>query len=116
VTTKPAFGLVTFQVKPKMGSSAAAAANQADPAHEALQNDFHADAEAQYREMVNQRTKEVYEKVNAKGDFFLTSTIVGGQYVIRVVSATLKSEEKWMKQLFDELIEVAEEKGDVKAA
>jgi aromatic-L-amino-acid decarboxylase len=115
VTTKPAFGLVTFQVKPKMGMSGKAA-NQADPTHEALQNDFHADAEAQYREMVNQRTKEVYEKVNAKGDFFLTSTIVGGQYVIRVVSATLKSEEKWMKQLFDELVEITEGKGDDTAA
>ncbi|KAG9194870.1 aromatic-L-amino-acid/L-tryptophan decarboxylase [Alternaria panax] len=116
ITTEPAFGLVTFQIKPKMASSTAAvAANQADPVHEALQNDFHADAEAQYKEMVNQKTKEVYENVNAKGDFFLTSTIVGGQYVIRVVSATLKSEEKWMKQLFDELVEVAEKKGGDKA-
>jgi aromatic-L-amino-acid decarboxylase len=50
----------------------------------------------------------VYESINAKGDFFLTSTIVGGQYVIRVVSATLLSEEKYMKKLFDVLVQVAE--------
>ncbi len=117
VATKPAFGLVTFQVKPKiLSGSTAKAANQADPGHEALQNDFYADAEGQYKEIVNQRTKEVYEKINDKGDFFLTSTVVGGLYVIRVVSATLKSEEKWMKQLFDELVEVAEGKGDAKSA
>jgi aromatic-L-amino-acid decarboxylase len=66
------------------------------------------DAEAMWREQANQRTKEVYEKINAKGDFFLTSTIVGGQYVIRVVSATLLSEGKYMKQLFDVLVQVAE--------
>jgi aromatic-L-amino-acid decarboxylase len=108
VVTEPAFGLVTFQIKPSTPSSKECNANQPNPAHEALSNDFMADAEAQYNELANQRTKEVYEDINAKGDFFLTSTIVGGQYVIRVVSATLLSEEKYMKQLFEALVEVAE--------
>ncbi|KNG45765.1 aromatic-l-amino-acid decarboxylase [Stemphylium lycopersici] len=114
VVTKPAFGLVTFQVKPRLEAAdeGARAANKPDPSHEALQNGFHADAEAQYGEMVNQRTKEVYEMVNSKGDFFLTSTVVGGRYVVRVVSATLKSEEKWLKMLFEELVEFAEGKGE----
>lgn len=114
VTTKPAFGLVTFQVThgvlPAGNEDATVAANRPDPSHGALQNGFQADAEAQYVEMVNQRTKDVYEKVNTKGDFFLTSTVVGGRYVIRVVSATVKSDEKWMKMLFDELVEIAEKK------
>ena len=114
VETEAAFGLVTFQVKPKavaeQDGNAGVAANRPDPSHGTLQNGFQGDAEAQYAEMVNQRTKEVYESVNSKGDFFLTSTVIGGRYVIRVVSATTKSEEKWMKMLFEELMEVAEGK------
>jgi aromatic-L-amino-acid decarboxylase len=116
VETKAAFGLVTFQVKPALAaadasdSDAAVAANRPDPSHGALQNGFQTDAEAQYVELMNQRTKDVYEMVNSKGDFFLTSTVIGGRYVIRVVSATVKSEEKWMKMMFDELVEIAEGK------
>lgn len=114
VETEAAFGLVTFQIKPKavtrQDGDVGVAANRPDPSHGALQNGFQGDAEAQYAEMVNQRTKEVYERVNNKGDFFLTSTVIGGRYVIRVVSATTKSEEKWMKMLFDELVETAEVK------
>jgi aromatic-L-amino-acid decarboxylase len=108
VVTEPAFGLVTFQIKPSSPSSKATGADQPDLSHEAYTADFTPDTEAMYQEQANQRTKEVYESINAKGDFFLTSTIVGGQYVIRVVSATLLSEEKYMKKLFDVLVQVAE--------
>jgi aromatic-L-amino-acid decarboxylase len=103
VTTEPAFGLVTFQIKPSL------AADQANAAHEAYTNDFTPNAEAQYLEDVNRRTKEVYEKVNARGEYFLTSTVICGQYVIRVVSATILSEEKWLKGCFEEIIGAAEE-------
>jgi aromatic-L-amino-acid decarboxylase len=108
VVTKPAFGLVTFQIKPPQPSSTVTTANKPDPAHEAYLNDFTPNAEAQYLEHVNQKTKEVYEKINSEGEFFLTSTIVGGQYVIRVVSATLLSEEKYMKQVFEALVKATE--------
>jgi aromatic-L-amino-acid decarboxylase len=102
ITTDPAFGLVTFQIKPTPPKSVEAQA--------AMSDDFTPDAEAQYREAANQRTKEVYEKVNAKGEYFLTSTVVCGTYVIRVVSATILSEEKWLKGVFEELVGTAEEK------
>jgi aromatic-L-amino-acid decarboxylase len=95
VTTEPAFGLITFQVKP----------SAANPGSE---NAFTPDAEAQYREAANQRTKEVYEAMNAKGEFFLTSTVVCGTYVIRVVSATILSEEKYLKGVFEAILDVAE--------
>ena len=106
ITTKPAFGLVTFQVLPRTPREAKA--DQPDPRHEAYTNDFQPDAEAQYKEAVNARTKSVYEEVNKRGEFFLTSTVLSGKYVIRVVSATVKSEEKWMKALFDVLVDIAE--------
>jgi aromatic-L-amino-acid decarboxylase len=103
VTTEPAFGLVTFQVKPKIENKAVSNSD--------LSNDFAPDAEAQYREAMNQRTKEVYEKINAAGEYFLTSTIICGTYVIRVVSATILSEEKYLKGVFDALVQAAEESG-----
>jgi aromatic-L-amino-acid decarboxylase len=109
ITTEPAFGLVTFQVKPTPPTSNDTAADKPNPSHEAYLNDFSPDAEAQYKEAVNQRTKEVYEKVNSKGDFFLTSTVICGTYVIRVVSATILSEEKYLKGVFDALVEAAGE-------
>jgi aromatic-L-amino-acid decarboxylase len=106
ITTAPAFGLVTFQVKPPSPSTAA---DQSNPGHEAYTNDFTPNAEAQYLEDVNRRTKEVYEKVNARGEYFLTSTVICGQYVIRVVSATILSEEKWLKGCFEEIVKAADE-------
>ncbi|CAE7033135.1 hypothetical protein P3342_007006 [Pyrenophora teres f. teres] len=107
ITTKPSFGLVSFQILPQAPRDAKA--DQPDPRHEAYTNDFQPNAEAQYREAVNATTKSVYEEVNKKGEFFLTSTVLEGKYVIRVVSATVKSEEKWMKALFDVLVKIAEE-------
>lgn len=109
ITTQPAFGLVTFQIKPNTTKTSGAAADQPDPRHEAYTNDFTPTAEAQYQEDVNKRTKEVYERVNSKGEYFLTSTVICGQYVIRVVSATVLSEEKWMKGCFEEILRAVEE-------
>ncbi|KAF2851631.1 dopa decarboxylase-like protein [Plenodomus tracheiphilus IPT5] len=109
ITTEPAFGLVTFQIKPATPSAASTAeANEPDPRHEAYANDFTPNADAQYLENVNQKTKEVYERINEGKEFFLTSTVVGGLYVIRVVSATLKSEEKYMKGVFEALVKATE--------
>ena len=107
ITTEPAFGLVTFQVLPSIKAKDSTA-KEPDPRHEAYTADFTPDADAMYQEMCNQRTKEVYEAINAKGEFFLTSTVLGGKYVIRVVSATLLSEQKYMKELCDALVVVAE--------
>lgn len=110
VTTAPAFGLVTFQIKPALPVATAVRADKPDPSHETYLNDFTPNAEAHWLENVNQKTKEVYEKINQGKEYFLTSSIVGGLYVIRVVSATLKSEEKYMKGVFDALVEAAEGK------
>jgi len=107
VTTEPAFGLTTFQILPSAPSSAAA--NQPDPAHQAYTNDFTSNAEAQYQEDVNRRTKEVYEEVNGNREYFLTSTVVCGKYIIRVVSANEKAEEKWLKGVFEEILGAVEE-------
>jgi len=106
VITPAAFGLTTFHINPRSPSRTSHPANQPDPTHEAYTNDFTNSAEAQFREAANQITKEVYEKVNAQGEYFLTSTMMDGLYVIRVVSATVNAEEKYLKGVFELLVEL----------
>ena len=57
----------------------------------------------------NRITKAVYELINSMGEFFLTSGVVNGIYVIRVLSANPKAEEKYIRRVFEVLIETAEE-------
>jgi aromatic-L-amino-acid decarboxylase len=108
VVTSAAFGLTTFHINPQSLHPTSHSANEPDPTHEAYTNDFTNSAEAHFLENANQITKQVYEKVNAQGEFFLTSTVVDGVYIIRVVSATLNAEEKYLKQMFDLLVELTE--------
>lgn len=57
-------------------------------------------------------TKEVYELVNKRGEIYITSSVVGGEYVIRVVSANPMAEEKFIRKAFDILVDTAEELRD----
>lgn len=109
VVTPAAFGLTTFHVNPRsITSPSFSSATEPNPAHEAYLNDFTNSAEAQFRKDADQVTKDVYEKINSQGEFFLTSAVVCGVYLIRVVSATERAEEKYLKRLFDVLVEGAE--------
>ncbi|KAF2087390.1 hypothetical protein K490DRAFT_41949 [Saccharata proteae CBS 121410] len=54
-------------------------------------------------------TKQVYETINTRGEIFLTSGVVGGVYVIRVVAATPRVEESNIRRAFEILVETAEE-------
>lgn len=92
VETEAAFGLVTFQVKPAGG-----------PAH--------GEATAQYREACNAATQTVYEAINAAGEFYISSSIICGTYVIRVVSANTAAEEKYLALLFERFVAAAEALG-----
>jgi len=86
ITTKPAFALTVFNVVPKVS-----------------------DKKAQDR-----ITKDVYELVNKRGEIYITSSIVGGVYVIRVVSANPLAEEEYLRKAFKILVETAEEVRDGK--
>jgi aromatic-L-amino-acid/L-tryptophan decarboxylase len=108
VLTGPAFGLTVITIKspPRQGR---VSANQPDPSHERYLNDFTPDAENQALIDANSLTQEVYELVNSKGKIFLTSSVIGGIYAIRVVSATPRSEEKYIRRAFQILVEATEE-------
>lgn len=57
----------------------------------------------------NEITRLVYEKINAGGEIFLTSTVVKGVYAIRVVSANPKASEEHLRKAFDILVKTVEE-------
>lgn len=80
--TPPTFGLTVFTVNPGAGS----------------------DQQAR-----SEISKEVYEAVNADGEIFITSSVVDGSYVIRVVSGNHRIEESHLVRAFDIIVEKAEE-------
>jgi aromatic-L-amino-acid decarboxylase len=57
-------------------------------------------------------TKDVYELVNKRGEIYITSSVVGGTYVIRVVSANPLAEERYLRKAFRILVETTEELRD----
>ncbi|KOS21551.1 Aromatic-L-amino-acid decarboxylase [Escovopsis weberi] len=57
---------------------------------------------------INKRTERLYEAVNATGRFFLTSTVIGGKYAIRVCTGVAAVSEESVQALFDLLVEITE--------
>ncbi|KAI5782762.1 pyridoxal phosphate-dependent transferase [Geopyxis carbonaria] len=56
----------------------------------------------------NEITKEVYEAVNADGEIFITSTVVDGNYAIRVVSGSPRIEESDLIRAFEIIVNKTE--------
>lgn len=81
IITGPSYALTVFSIVPKVGGK--------------LEQD--------------KITKDVYELVNKRGEIYITSTVVGGTYAIRVVSANPMAEEKNIRKAFQILVETAEE-------
>lgn len=91
IITKPAFALTVLRVRnPK-----AATTNGTNTV-------------AQPDEVSRDLTKEVYEKINADGEIFITSSVIAGIYAIRVVGASISVEEKHLRRAFEILVETTE--------
>ena len=60
------------------------------------------------RNRTNALTKTIYERINAAGEIFLTSTIVKGIYSIRIISANEKADEEHLRRAFEILVNTAE--------
>ncbi|RDW78886.1 putative aromatic-L-amino-acid decarboxylase [Aspergillus mulundensis] len=95
IVTKPVFGLTVFRVK----AAHLANGNGVDVNGVIVKPDEKADAV----------TKEVYETINARGEIFITSTVMAGIYAIRVVSANERAEEQYIKRAFEIILRTAEE-------
>ena len=61
-----------------------------------------------HRNRTNALTKTIYERINAAGEIFLTSTVVKGIYSIRIISANEKADEEHLRRAFEILVNTAE--------
>jgi aromatic-L-amino-acid decarboxylase len=80
IITGPSFALTVFSIVPKVAS----------------------------KEEQDRTTEDVYELVNKRGEIYITSSMVGGTYAIRVVSANPMADEKNIRKAFEILVETAE--------
>ncbi|PWY84987.1 aromatic-L-amino-acid decarboxylase [Aspergillus heteromorphus CBS 117.55] len=104
IITRPAFGLTVFRVLTP------------DAKREDVEGEVQVEEGEEGRvrvalpdEACNELTKQVYELVNAKGEIFITSTVVAGVYAIRVVSANPAAEEAYVRRAFEVLVEAVGE-------
>lgn len=61
------------------------------------------------REEANRLTRAVYESINKANEIMLTSTVIGGCFVIRVVGANPKTNAKALQTAFEALVFTAEQ-------
>lgn len=92
IITAPAFALTALQIVPSSSASDSASANNNKSVARA-----------------NACTKAVYEAVYQQGEIMVTSTVVEGLYIIRVVCANPKTEAKYMQLAFDILVNATEQ-------
>ena len=60
-------------------------------------------------DLANALTQEIYERINADGRIFLTSSVVKGVYTVRVVSANPMADEEHLRRAFEILVGTTEE-------
>ncbi|CAK1365164.1 Aromatic-L-amino-acid decarboxylase [Cercospora beticola] len=117
ILAPPAFALTVITINPQMWQNLklSQSANGADPRPEQdsvdtkIAVDSKADVDDPTLRAANDVTKEVFELIDARKEWFLTSTMVGGVYAIRIVSANPLAEEKYVRQVFEELVRTTEE-------
>ena len=90
IMAKPRFGLTVFRVRGGVGG-------------------VEVGEEEERSRRANGLTKKVYEKVNAGGEVYLTSTVLGGVYAIRVITGAPNAEERFMRRAFELLVKAVEE-------
>ncbi|KAG5301927.1 aromatic-L-amino acid decarboxylase [Histoplasma ohiense] len=108
IVTGPAFGLTTLRVRGLDETSRTTStplSNGATPG----QNEKKASQDTSSSVSTQALTRKVCEKINAGGELFLTSSVLGGVVVIRVVSGNPLAEEKYVRRAFEILVNVTEE-------
>jgi aromatic-L-amino-acid decarboxylase len=68
------------------------------------------------QEDTDEITKEVYELINKRGEIYITSSVIGSSYAIRVVAGSPFVDEVHIRRAFDIFVNTAEEVLDKKAA
>ncbi|KAG9701226.1 dopa decarboxylase-like protein, partial [Aureobasidium melanogenum] len=117
IVTPPSFALAVITVNPTLRHHAPKPATtepQPDAQHTVPYQDSHVavipqQPTSEMLELANANTKKVYEKVDQSKKVFLTSSLVGDAYAIRVVSANPLASEQGIRKVFGLLVEAAEE-------
>ena len=106
------FALTVLTVNPrrKQRPQLSADADGSDPRpYESQHVPVEPEADSKELQEANEITKEVYTAVDERKDFFLTASVVGEAYAIRVVSANPLAEEKYVREVFEQLVQAAED-------
>lgn len=114
IVTGPSFGLTVFSIigknefsrSVKSEDKPALSATDPDPSHEA---NLTASADSESLALVdsNAVTKEVYERICAEGEIFLTSAVVEGIYVIRFICGASLVEERHVRNAYEIIERIA---------
>lgn len=106
----PAFALTVLTVKPRTKLAPKPSdENTRDPRpYEESQRAITNKTDDVDLQLANEITKAVYTKVDGDKEIFLTASVIGGVYAIRVVSANPLAEEKYIRRAFEILVEAAE--------
>ncbi|KAI9831290.1 MAG: hypothetical protein M1826_003729 [Phylliscum demangeonii] len=110
IYTAPAFALTVFYVcpRPHLRRRPSHGVEWSEPGR-ALHGVLPAPQPDFPLELANVLTAGVAEAINEAKEYFLTTTVVGGRTVMRVVSANPKAEEKYVRRFFALLVETTEE-------
>ncbi|KAF2222686.1 pyridoxal phosphate-dependent transferase [Elsinoe ampelina] len=107
ILTPPAFALTVLTVKPSEKARVEVQNGEADPRPYEESEKLGVEGDEGVKE-ANEVTKEVYEVIDGEKEIFLTASVIGGVYAIRVVSANPLAEEKYVRRAFDVLVEATE--------
>lgn len=112
LTAPPRFALTVFSVNPR-GQKQPELNGNADGADPRPDQDRQIAIQPPLQdaalEQSNALTKEVYEFIDSGKEFFITASVVGGVYAIRIVSANMLAEEKYARQMFELLVKTTED-------
>jgi aromatic-L-amino-acid decarboxylase len=116
IITPPAFALVVLTVNPtrkKLAPKPSTTEGEPDAENSVPYQDSHIaiipqQPDSSTLKLANANTKEVYEIVDQSKKVFLTSSLVGDAYAIRVVSANPLASEEGIRKVFGLLVEAAE--------
>lgn len=104
IVTKPDFALTVLRVRSAATPTASNGTNGTDGTNGVTKHHV-----AQVDEKANEITKKVYELINSRGEIYLTSSVIAGIYVIRVVGVSMQADEAHTLRAFDILVNTTEE-------
>lgn len=120
ILAPPRFALTVITINPHMWhnlklSQSASASRPEEQEEDPVKTKISADPSPKANDddpmlkAANNVTKEVFDLIDGRKEWFLTSSVVGGVYAIRIVSANPLAEEKYVRQVFEELVKTTEE-------